>query len=48
MIVIRNSANEMSGHELKLDHGTICPIVTTRPAGDLPVVPFLTNILGRH
>jgi protocatechuate 4,5-dioxygenase beta chain len=33
-------------NELKLDHGIICPIVTTRPAGDLPVVPILTNIFA--
>lgn len=33
-------------NELKLDHGTVCPIVTTRPAGDLPIVPILTNIFA--
>jgi protocatechuate 4,5-dioxygenase beta chain len=33
-------------HELKLDHGIVCPIITTRPAGDLPVVPILTNIFA--
>lgn len=33
-------------NELKLDHGIICPVVTTRPAGDLPVVPILTNIFA--
>lgn len=33
-------------NELKLDHGIVCPIITTRPAGDLPVVPILTNIFA--
>lgn len=31
-------------HELKLDHSIICPIITTRPQADLPVVPIYTNI----
>ena len=31
-------------HELKLDHSIICPIITTRPDADLPVVPIYTNI----
>jgi protocatechuate 4,5-dioxygenase beta chain len=33
-------------HELKLDHSIICPIITTRPAADLPVVPIYTNIFA--
>lgn len=33
-------------HELKLDHSIICPIITTRPDGDLPVVPIYTNIFA--
>lgn len=33
-------------NELKLDHGIVCPIITTRPAGDLPIVPILTNIFA--
>jgi protocatechuate 4,5-dioxygenase beta chain len=32
--------------ELKLDHSIICPIITTRPAADLPVVPIYTNIFA--
>ena len=31
-------------NELKLDHSIICPIITTRPDADLPVVPIYTNI----
>lgn len=31
-------------HELKIDHSIICPIITTRPQADLPVVPIYTNI----
>lgn len=33
-------------HELKLDHSIICPIITTRPEADLPVVPIYTNIFA--
>jgi protocatechuate 4,5-dioxygenase beta chain len=33
-------------HELKLDHSIVCPIITTRPAADLPVVPIYTNIFA--
>jgi protocatechuate 4,5-dioxygenase, beta chain len=33
-------------HELKLDHSIICPIITTRPGADLPVVPIYTNIFA--
>lgn len=30
--------------ELKIDHSIICPIITTRPDADLPIVPIYTNI----
>lgn len=33
-------------NELKLDHSVICPIITTRPQGDLPVVPIYANIFA--
>lgn len=33
-------------HELKIDHSIICPIITTRPQADLPVVPIYTNIFA--
>ncbi|HLR84836.1 MAG TPA: hypothetical protein VK059_07785, partial [Nocardioidaceae bacterium] len=33
-------------NELKLDHSIICPIITTRPEADLPVVPIYTNIFA--
>ncbi|CDZ70703.1 Protocatechuate 4,5-dioxygenase beta chain [Neorhizobium galegae bv. orientalis] len=33
-------------HELKLDHSIICPIITTRPDADLPIVPIYTNIFA--
>ncbi|TXR57309.1 extradiol ring-cleavage dioxygenase [Quadrisphaera setariae] len=33
-------------HELKIDHSIICPIITTRPRADLPVVPIYTNIFA--
>jgi protocatechuate 4,5-dioxygenase beta chain len=33
-------------HELKLDHSIICPIITTRPDADLPVVQIYTNIFA--
>jgi len=33
-------------NELKLDHSIICPIITTRPQADLPVVPVYTNIFA--
>ncbi|MBC3761850.1 extradiol ring-cleavage dioxygenase [Quadrisphaera oryzae] len=33
-------------HELKIDHSIICPIITTRPQADLPVVPVYTNIFA--
>lgn len=33
-------------HELKIDHSIICPIITTRPEADLPVVPIYTNIFA--
>jgi hypothetical protein len=29
-----------------LDHSIICPIITTRPQADLPVVPIYTNIFA--
>lgn len=32
--------------ELKIDHSIICPIITTRPQADLPVVPIYTNIFA--
>lgn len=33
-------------HELKIDHSIICPIITTRPEADLPVVPIYANIFA--
>ncbi|MET0992071.1 MAG: hypothetical protein ABWX66_06715 [Lacisediminihabitans sp.] len=33
-------------HELKIDHSIICPIITTRPDADLPIVPIYTNIFA--
>jgi protocatechuate 4,5-dioxygenase beta chain len=33
-------------HELKIDHSIICPIITTRPDADLPVVPIYTNFFA--
>ena len=30
--------------DLKIDHSIICPIITTRPQADLPVVPIYANI----
>ncbi|MCL1868877.1 MAG: hypothetical protein FWF90_00475 [Promicromonosporaceae bacterium] len=33
-------------HELKIDHSIVCPIITTRPQADLPVVPVYTNIFA--
>ncbi len=33
-------------NELKIDHSIICPIITTRPEADLPVVPIYTNIFA--
>jgi len=33
-----------SSYELKIDHSIICPIITTRPKADLPIVPIYTNI----
>ncbi|WP_166984386.1 extradiol ring-cleavage dioxygenase [Paramicrobacterium fandaimingii] len=33
-------------HELKIDHSIICPIITTRPTADLPIVPIYTNIFA--
>lgn len=33
-------------NELKIDHSIICPIITTRPQADLPVVPIYTNIFA--
>jgi len=33
-------------NELKIDHSIICPIITTRPDADLPVVPIYTNIFA--
>lgn len=33
-------------NELKIDHSIVCPIITTRPAADLPVVPIYTNIFA--
>jgi len=33
-------------HELKIDHSIICPIITTRPNADLPIVPIYTNIFA--
>nr|WP_296768915.1 hypothetical protein [Rhodococcus sp. (in: high G+C Gram-positive bacteria)] len=35
-----------SSNELKIDHSIICPIITTRPEADLPVVPIYTNIFA--
>lgn len=33
-------------HELKIDHSIVCPIITVRPAADLPIVPIYTNIFA--
>jgi protocatechuate 4,5-dioxygenase, beta chain len=33
-------------NELKIDHSIICPIITTRPAADLPIVPIYTNFFA--
>jgi protocatechuate 4,5-dioxygenase beta chain len=33
-------------NELRLDHSITCPIITTRPQADLPVVPVYTNIFA--
>jgi len=33
-------------NELKIDHSIICPIITTRPEADLPIVPIYTNIFA--
>jgi len=33
-------------NELCLDHSITCPIITTRPQADLPVVPVYTNIFA--
>jgi protocatechuate 4,5-dioxygenase beta chain len=33
-------------NELKIDHSIICPIITTRPDADLPIVPIYTNIFA--
>jgi protocatechuate 4,5-dioxygenase, beta chain len=32
--------------DLKIDHSIICPIITTRPQADLPVVPIYANIFA--
>jgi protocatechuate 4,5-dioxygenase beta chain len=31
-------------NELRLDHSITCPIITVRPANDLPILPVLTNV----
>src|SRR5438270_3285018 len=33
-------------NELRVDHSITCPIITTRPQADLPVVPIYTNIFA--
>ena len=33
-------------NELRIDHSVTCPIITLRPAADLPVVPIYTNIFA--
>ena len=33
-------------NELKIDHSIICPIITTRPQADLPIVPIYANIFA--
>jgi len=33
-------------NELRIDHSITCPIITLRPAADLPIVPIYTNIFA--
>ena len=33
-------------NELRVDHSITCPIITTRPQADLPIVPIYTNIFA--
>jgi protocatechuate 4,5-dioxygenase beta chain len=33
-------------NELRVDHSISCPIITLRPAADLPIVPIYTNIFA--
>ncbi|HEX9038636.1 MAG TPA: hypothetical protein VF808_16770 [Ktedonobacterales bacterium] len=33
-------------NELHVDHSVTCPIITTRPQADLPIVPVYTNIFA--
>src|SRR5438067_682005 len=33
-------------NELRVDHSITCPIITTRPQPDLPIVPIYTNIFA--
>jgi protocatechuate 4,5-dioxygenase beta chain len=33
-------------NELRIDHSVTCPIITLRPAADLPIVPVYTNIFA--
>jgi protocatechuate 4,5-dioxygenase beta chain len=33
-------------NELRVDHSITCPIITTRPQADLPIVPVYTNIFA--
>ncbi len=33
-------------NELRVDHSITCPIITLRPAADLPIVPVYTNIFA--
>jgi protocatechuate 4,5-dioxygenase beta chain len=33
-------------NELRVDHSITCPIITLRPANDLPIVPIYTNIFA--
>jgi protocatechuate 4,5-dioxygenase, beta chain len=33
-------------NELRVDHSITCPLITLRPAADLPIVPVYTNIFA--
>ena len=33
-------------NELRIDHSFTCPLITLRPAADLPIVPIYTNIFA--
>jgi len=33
-------------NELRVDHSITCPIITSRPQADLPIVPICTNIVA--